>query len=481
MVQTWCNLKNIVKFAYPKITQMARITLYNRSVKEKGSILLRFRLRDGRDVQLFHKSDIKVDLADLAKFDIDGRPKKRCNYNQELADLIKERINLIEKVYQDGCRRGLKFTAKLFEDEINKRIRPSGYQENANDRKLLNRFNKYIFSGSFSSNRIKGYLVTANILERFLIINSITDILIEDVTPDLIVDFRNFLADEWKYVEDKKFKYLYSDMKPQNVPKEPRANNTIANKLKMLKAFFSMLEDADEIKKTPFRKLGRETRSRFLKEQYAAPIALSLEEVRRIINTDVDEWLRGTKDAFLLQCALGCRISDLRSLGMDNIAVSPDGVPYVRYIAKKTRAEANGLNEVKTPLLRFAFDIIKRTDFNLPILRNISGKDGFNIRIKKLLKACGIDREAGVWNEQREELEYLPLHEIGSTKLGRKTNITLLSRLQIDMAITGLHAKGSAAAGRYFDRSLMDIFKLMSAAFEQETYKVDADLNIIDE
>lgn len=43
---------------------MERITFHSRSNKKKG-IQVVFRLRDGRDVQITHKSDIIADLADL--------------------------------------------------------------------------------------------------------------------------------------------------------------------------------------------------------------------------------------------------------------------------------------------------------------------------------------------------------------------------------------------------------------------------------
>lgn len=37
-------------------------TIFRRTTKSEGIIKLRFRLRDGRDVDLYHKSEIKADL-----------------------------------------------------------------------------------------------------------------------------------------------------------------------------------------------------------------------------------------------------------------------------------------------------------------------------------------------------------------------------------------------------------------------------------
>lgn len=54
---------------------MERISLYIRTTKTSGKIKLRFRLIEGRGVQIFHKSEIEADLADLKKFDSDGSLK----------------------------------------------------------------------------------------------------------------------------------------------------------------------------------------------------------------------------------------------------------------------------------------------------------------------------------------------------------------------------------------------------------------------
>ena len=82
-------------------------------------------------------------------------------------------------------------------------------------------------------------------------------------------------------------------------------------------------------------------------------------------------------------------------------------------------------------LSRYAFDIIKRTQLNLPILKYPSGKSGYNKKIKQLLKAAG------------------------------------------------LHRQGSGAVTHYTMLELADRFKLMNLAFDQEDYMVDKNLNVI--
>lgn len=84
---------------------MERITIYLRTTKTSGKIRLRFRLTEGREVQLFHKSNIEADLADLKKFDMDGSLKPRVSlYNEELRIAITREIDAMHEAYKQlGC------------------------------------------------------------------------------------------------------------------------------------------------------------------------------------------------------------------------------------------------------------------------------------------------------------------------------------------------------------------------------------------
>lgn len=55
---------------------MERITILDKSKKKSGNIKIRFRLRDGRDVDITHRTDIVADIALLRKqFTEDGTLK----------------------------------------------------------------------------------------------------------------------------------------------------------------------------------------------------------------------------------------------------------------------------------------------------------------------------------------------------------------------------------------------------------------------
>ena len=95
--------------------------------------------------------------------------------------------------------------------------------------------------------------------------------------------------------------------------------NTASAKLRALQAFFNELEENDEILKSPFRRLTKKRRNEALREQYDDPFFLRYEEVQQIMVADVPDSLKETKDAFLLQCALGCRIGDFMKLSMSGV------------------------------------------------------------------------------------------------------------------------------------------------------------------
>ena len=84
-----------------------------------------------------------------------------------------------------------------------------------------------------------------------------------------------------------------------------------------------------------------------------------------------------------------------------------------------------------------------------------------------------------VFDEAACENKYVPLYEVGSSKLARKTHIDLMNKVQVNLYAAGLHREGSKAVKRYTMMELKDRFALMCVAFGAEQYKVDQNLDII--
>lgn len=451
--------------------------------KKEGEVTVRYRLRKGDDVvQICHRSDIRCDVKDLAKLNTDGTPKDRVRvYDFALSEKLKKEYQIMIAAYEKMCEEGMDITSEVFEREISAIKNPvvAARVETPN---IVARFRKYadgaLSAGIIGEARHKHIIVVSEKLERFLVIKGISGITAEEFGIDHLMEFREFLFDEYLYV--KKYERLYKKVKKQNKPQARLSMNTVTSQMKMFQTFFTELEDIDEIRKSPFRKLGKERKKAVMRTKYDDPFFLRKEELMTILSAQLPSSLEDTRDAFVVQCAFGCRISDFTDLRIESIAISEEGIPYIHYIPKKTADSQEGNVEVQTPIVRYAFDIIKRTGFDFPILRNIYGTYGYNARIRALLQQCKIDRQVAQYNEETKKNDYLPLYKVGSSKLARKTHVDIMNKVQVDMYAAGLHKVGSSAVTRYTSMEIKDRFKLMNTAFEQEAYKVDNQLNVIE-
>ena len=460
---------------------MERVYFNIQSAKKEGQITLHYRLVDGRKVQLTYKSDIKCDVQDIAKFESDGKPKKRVSvYNEDLKKRLENEYRLILQAYSIMRDEGKDLTSPVLRETIAKLKSPviATRSETPN---IVTRFRRYVDNalrdGVIGKDRHKHIMVVSDKLERFLVINGIGGITAEEFDNESLMEFRAFLFDEYLYV--KKYPKLYEKVNSHNKPKKRLSMNTVTSQLKMFQTFFNELEMLDEIRRSPFKRMGKEKRKAVMRTKYDDPVCLGREELLTILNTEVPPRLQDTRDAFLVQCALGCRISDFAKMRLQSIAISPEGIPYVHYLPKKTAEHQEGNSEVKTPIVRYAFDIIKRTRFTFPILKNVYGEYGYNNSIKALLQFCDIKRTVPIYNELEKDNDYVPLYTVASSKLARKTHVDILTKIQINPYVSGLHKEGSSAVNRYTHLELKDLFALMNAAFGQEDYRVDFNLNIM--
>ena len=198
---------------------------------------------------------------------------------------------------------------------------------------------------------------------------------------------------------------------------------------------------------------------------YDAPIFLKADELRRVMQTAVPPELQQTKDIFVLNCALGCRISDLKRLTMDKVAVSEEGIPYVHYIPSKTARLLAMNQEIQTPLITSALEIVRRTRLAFNGHNPKYEKQVYNKNLRRLLEYCGIDRRVCLYDSERGDNIYKPLYEVASSKLARKTHVDMLTKVQINYYAAGLHREGSGAVFRYTSLELKDRYTLLLAAF----------------
>lgn len=448
---------------------------------------VRFRLRDGREVDLYHKSSITTTPAVLAKFNPDGTLKpKVTNIDPDLVDEMATEIAAMRQAYRKMLADGLpvsgKGSAEIFEALVRRQLHPGEGEGIKGNESLLQRLRRYLDEarrdGLFGAPRGKRYNSLLGKLERFLTINGRREVIAARFDDEMLMDFRQFVFDEYLYTS--KWPGLYTGISERNTPTKKLGANTVAMYMKALQAFFTDLENKEEVARSPFRRLGKEKAHLAIREVYSDPVYLRKEEFLKVLATDVPAGLQATKDAFLVQCAFGFRISDFQALTMDNLSVADGGIPYIHYLPIKTRKTQPDRHEVETPALRFAFDILVRCRCAFPLLAYVSGKSGYNAKIKELLQYCEIDRRVTLYNEETKQNEYKRLWEVASSKICRKTHIDMLNKVQINMYAAGLHRQGSAAVNRYTKIELQDRFALLCAAFGQEPFKVNQSLKVIE-
>lgn len=456
---------------------MVRITIFNRTTRKEGAINLRFRLTDGRSVQLYHKSGISVDLRVLEKFTPTGEIKPRCLVDPKLADSIANEISAMKEAYERMTEEGLAINGETFEKCVDEVLHPNKVAKKGNT-SFLEDFQSFVEDnyrdGVIGDGRLRLYRTTIKVLTRFLSIKGLLDITTAAVTGELILDYRRFLRDEYKYVA--RWSGLYVGMNERAIPRKPRSQNTISEKLSQLQTFFSEVEVKEVISRSPFRALGKAKKSTIFTEKYNDPIYLTFEEFEKLRTADVPENLRETRDAFVVQCSLGCRISDFQTLGRKDIAVTDDGIAYVRYTPQKT----SKIRElVETPLLDYAIEVWKNYGFRFRVTKVSDGCNGYNSKLKKLFEEVGLTREVAVFNEVENKNEYVPLYSVASNKLARKTYVTTMARAQVNLYAAGLHKEGSSAVNHYVKLDIKDRFTLALAAFNRKFFTTDKELNII--
>ena len=150
---------------------------------------------------------------------------------------------------------------------------------------------------------------------------------------------------------------------------------------------------------------------------------------------------------------------------MDKISVSPEGIPYIHYIPSKTTGSQTTNAEIKSPIIRLAYDIIMRTKFNLGIWTKPSSLATYNDKVRELIKFCGIDRKVTTYDVEKHYNINIPLYEAASSKLARRTHVDMMSKVQVNIYAAGLHRQGSDAVHHYSRMEMKDLFALINVAF----------------
>ena len=184
-------------------------------------------------------------------------------------------------------------------------------------------------------------------------------------------------------------------------------------------------------------------------EKYGTPYYISLEERNQIADFDLSmhPQLAIQRDIFIFQCCIGCRVSDLFKLTVNNVI---NGA--VEYIPHKTKGEKQ--NVVRVLLNNRAISLMnkyKGVDGKGRLFPFIS-RQKYNDDIKDIFRLCGVTRLVTVIDSVTGDEIQRPINEVASSHMARRTFVGNLYKQVKDpnlIASMSGHTEGSKAFNRY--------------------------------
>lgn len=222
----------------------------------------------------------------------------------------------------------------------------------------------------------------------------------------------------------------------------PKSRNTLKGILSRMKAFWHYCVKMGYTTNNPFLRFEIEP------EVYGDPIYITKEERDTLYYLHIpDERLRKTRDIFVFQCLIGCRVGDLIRLKKDNIV---NGA--IEYIPRKTKDERPVIARI--PLCPKAQSIIDRyASLEDEKLFPFISPQKYNDYIKELFRFADITRTVTRLNPLTRQEERVSIADIASSHMARRTFIGILHRKVKSEVIGSMsgHSANSKAFSRYYN------------------------------
>lgn len=425
---------------------MATVKAIVRTTRKGVEVNIRFRLSDGRGVQLYHNSEITVkpELWDLRMDCVKKRavcPEvMRIKVNKDVNDRKCLMMELY-RLHKDELMNGLDFDRL-----IDRHLHPERHKPAA--AALFDLMCRYIESGNRSDSTNKADRDTMAVLRRYEAFQRLTEnseyrLTIESFNADLLEDIRTFYMNEGSLYAEYPlvFRQLQSMCGLSRTIRDKGENVTYST-MKRLKAFFAWCVRENFIDRSPFEKFTAK-----MSQVYGTPYYLTLEERNLIADHDFsnNKRLDAIRDVFIFQCHIGCRVSDLIRLKASNIIEDA-----VEYIPQKTGGERP--QRVRVPLSERAKNLVGKYAGVANTLLPVPSIAAYNRGIKEVLTACGITRAVTILDPLTRREKQKPINEIASSHMARRTFIGNLYKKVKDPNIVGAlsgHSEGSKAFARY--------------------------------
>ena len=440
---------------------MATVKAYIRiSTKKKKKANIRFRLRDGRLVQLFYASELEInpDYWDAVKQEIKGKvvydSVARAEFNKNVADL---KNTILEIYHKAPCKEEL--TSDWLNVEVDKALHPEKYDLIKKQETFFETFDYFISNRKISDVRKSNFRVIYRALQRFELYKRWYGsrqfrLSLDGITSELLTELEEFLRKEHTIYEN--HPEIYEAIPETRTP-QPRGQNTINDIFTKLRTFYIWAIDLGKTANNPFKGFTIE------ECVYGTPFYITIEERNRLFKTNLSRHpnLAIQRDIFVFQCLIGSRVGDLYKMTRANII---NGA--IEYIPRKTK-EGRPVT-VRVPLNSIATEILDRyKDFEGPQLFPFISEQKYNVAIKRMFLAARLRRSVTVINPTTREEEKRALNEIASSHLARRCFVGNLYKQVKDPNLVGVlsgHKEGSKAFARYReidDEMKLDLVKML--------------------
>ncbi len=361
---------------------MATIKAFIRtSTNDKDKLVnVRFRLTDGRKIQLFHKSEIKVRPNDFdkkkekIKAKVTYDPKERKKFD----DSINDRKKKIETLYLDATDKTA-LTSKWLDDEIDKLLHPEKYINSDNaptPETLLTYIAQFIKSApnrkdkktgrNLVYNNIQQYKATEKHLKEFARFERKADYKFSEINHDFYTKFVDYLQNPIQ-AKDEKNKDIFNEDGTPVLVKQAFTQNSVGKHIRVLKTMLneSTQNDADISK---FYVFTEDVDNIYLDEA-------ELQQLKDYNFSSVPH-LDRVRDWFLLLAWTGSRFSDLEKISKADIK---DG--FISFRQQKTNTK------VVIPMHPVVLEILEKYNYNLP---EAISNQRFNEYVKEACCYAGI-------------------------------------------------------------------------------------------
>jgi integrase len=443
---------------------MATVTPFIRTLRKKNEdVNVRFRLYDGRKIQLFHKSEITVnpDYWDEKRHEIKAKTVLHIAIKNKFRNEVSARANLLLEIYAKVIDKNA-FSSNLLEIEIDKHLNPEKYNiVILKDKTFFEIFDNFILKHNVSEVRKRDFKVVKKTLERFEIfqqcdVNKKYEISFDNFTSDTLYRLDYFLKNEYKIY--KKYPVIYSTLKKRYLIKETssstiirsvqtpkiRGQNTLSSTYSKIRAFINWSIKQGFTKNNPFDKFTIPS------EIYGTPYYITIDERNKLFNHDLSArpQLAIQRDIFIFQCLIGCRVGDLIKLRKTDIINDA-----IQYVAHKTKGKDP--ITIRVPINSIAKEILHRyNDIEGNSLLPFISEQKYNNAIKAAFKEAELTRSVTVLNPTSGLEEKRPLNEVASSHLARRCFIGNLYKQVQDPNLIGKlsgHSENSRAFARYRD------------------------------